>query len=54
MRSIPNSKAFLITLGKNINNDLTAIESYFDDQIPESDNLHQTIIHEMTKIIKKN
>ena len=41
-----------ITLTDNINNNLTAFESYFDDQIPESDNFHQTSIHEITKIIK--
>ena len=27
-------------------------ENYLDDQIPESDNFHQTFIHEITKIIK--
>ena len=31
-----------ITLSDNINNNLTAFESYLDDQIPESDNFHQT------------
>ena len=41
-----------ITLSDNINNNLTAFESYLDDQIPESDNFHQTSIHETTKIIK--
>ena len=29
-----------------------AFESYLDDQIPESDNFHQTSILEITKIIK--
>ena len=42
-----------IILSDNINNNLTAFESYLDDQIPESDNFHQTSIHEITKIIKK-
>ena len=41
-----------ITLSDNINNNLTAFESYLDDQIPDSDNFHQTSIHEVTKIIK--
>ena len=41
-----------ITLSDNINNSLTAIESYLDDQIPESDNFHQTSILEIKK--KKN
>ena len=41
-----------ITLSDNNNNNLTAFESYLDDQIPESDNFHQTSIHEITKIIK--
>ena len=41
-----------ITLSDNINNNLTAFESYLDDPIPESDNFHQTSIHEITKIIK--
>ena len=41
-----------ITLCDNINNNLTAFESYHDDQIPESDNVHQTSILEITKIIK--
>ena len=41
-----------ITLSDNINNNLTAFECYLDDQIPESDNFHQTSIHEITKIIK--
>ena len=41
-----------ITLSDNINNNLTAFESYLDDQILESDNFHQTSIHEITKIIK--
>ena len=36
-----------ITLSDNINNNLTAFESYLDHQIPESDNFHQTSIHEM-------
>ena len=40
-----------ITLSDNINNNLTAFESYLADQIPESDNFHQTSIHEITKII---
>ena len=34
-----------ITLSDNINNNLTAFESYLDDQIPESDNFPQTSIH---------
>ena len=42
-----------ITLSDNINNNLTAFESYLDDQIPESDNFHQISIREITKIIKK-
>ena len=42
-----------ITLSDNINNNLTAFESYLDGQITESDNFHQTSIHEITKIIKK-
>ena len=41
-----------ITLSDNINNNLTAFESFLDGQIPESDNFHQTSIHEITKIIK--
>ena len=41
-----------ITLSDNKNNNLTAFERYLDDQIPESDNFHQTSIHEITKIIK--
>ena len=41
-----------IKLSDNINNNLTAFESYLDDQIQESDNFHQTFIHEITKIIK--
>ena len=41
-----------ITLSDDINNNLTAFESYLDDQIPESDNFHQTSIHEITKIIQ--
>ena len=41
-----------IMFSDNINNNLTAFESYLDDQIPESDNFHQTSIHEITKIIK--
>ena len=41
-----------ITLSNNINNNLTTFESYLEDQIPESDNFHQTSIHEITKIIK--
>ena len=41
-----------LTLSNNINNNLTALESYLDDQIPESENFHQTSIHEITKIIK--
>ena len=41
-----------ITLSDNINNNLTAFESYLDDQIPESDNFHQTSIHEIMEIIK--
>ena len=36
----------------NIINNLTPFESYRDDQIPESDNFHQTSIHEITEIIK--
>ena len=43
-----------ITLSDNINNNLTSFESYLTDQIPESDNFHQTSIHEIGKIIKKN
>ena len=39
-------------MSNNINNNLTAFESYLDDKIPESDNFHQTSIHEITKIIK--
>ena len=42
-----------ITFSDNINNNLTSFESYLHDQIPESDNFHQTSIHEITKIIKK-
>ena len=41
-----------ITLNDNINNNLTGFESYLDDQILESDNFHQTSIHDITKIIK--
>ena len=41
-----------MTLRYNIDNDFTAFESYLDDQIPESDNFHQTSIHEITEIIK--
>ena len=41
-----------ITLRDNINNNLTAFQSYHDDQIPESDNFHQTSILKITKIIK--
>ena len=41
-----------IMLSYNINNNLTALERYLDDQIPESDDFHQTSIHEITKIIK--
>ena len=41
-----------ITLSDNINNNLTTFESYLDDQIPESDNFHQTSIHEITEIIQ--
>ena len=41
-----------VPLSDNINNNLTAFESYLDDQIPESDNFHQTSIHEITKIIR--
>ena len=37
----------------DINNDLTAFESYLDAKIPESDNFQQTPIYEITKIIKK-
>ena len=40
-------------MSDNINNNVTAFESYPDDQIPESDNFHQTSIHEIRKIIKK-
>ena len=40
-----------ITLSDNIHN-ITVFESYHDDQIPDSDNFHQTSIHEITKIIK--
>ena len=43
-----------VTLRDNMNNNLTAVESYLDDQIPESDNFRQTSILEITKIIKKN
>ena len=39
-------------MSDNINNNLTAFESYLDDQIQESDNFHQTSIHEITDIIK--
>ena len=42
------------SLSDNISNNLTAFESYLDDQIPESDNFHQTSIHEITKIITTN
>ena len=42
-----------ITLSDNINDNLTAFESYLDDQIPESDNFHPTPILEITKNIKK-
>ena len=35
-----------------MNNNLTAFGSYLHDQIPESDNFHQTSIHEIKKIIK--
>ena len=41
-----------ITLSDNINNNLTAFGSCLDDEIPESDNFHQTSTHEITKIIK--
>ena len=41
-----------MTLIDNINNNLTAFESYHDDKIPESDNFHQTSIHEIAEIIK--
>ena len=41
-----------ITLSDKINNNLTAFESYLDDQIPESDNFHQTSFHKITKFIK--
>ena len=41
-----------IILRDNINNNLRAFKSYLDDQIQESDNFHQTDIHEITKIIK--
>ena len=41
-----------ITLSDDINKNLTAFESYLDDQIPESDNFHQTFIFDLTKIIK--
>ena len=41
-----------ITLGDNINNNLTSFQSYLHDQIPESENFHQTPILEITKIIK--
>ena len=40
-----------VTLSGNINNNLTAFESYLDDQIPDSDNFHQTSIHEIMEII---
>ena len=40
-------------MSDNINNNLTAFESYLDDQIPGSYNFHKTSIHEITKIIKK-
>ena len=36
----------------NINNNLTAFESYLDDQITESDYFHETSILEITKISK--
>ena len=41
-----------IPLSDKINNNLTAFESYLEDQIPESENFHQTSIHEITKIIQ--
>ena len=41
-----------IILSDKINNNLTAFESFLDDQIPDSDDFHQTSIHEITKIIK--
>ena len=37
-----------ITSGDNINNNLTTFERYLHDKIPESDNFHQTSIHELT------
>ena len=40
-------------MSDNINNNLTAFESYLDDQTAESDNFLQTSIQEITKIIKK-
>ena len=42
-----------ITLCDDINNNLTAFESYLDDQIRESDNSNKTSIHEITKIVQK-
>ena len=41
-----------ITLSDTINDNLTTFESYLDNQIPESENFHQTSINEITKIIK--
>ena len=34
---------FSITLSDNINNSLTAFESYLDDKISESDNFHEML-----------
>ena len=39
-------------MSDNINNYLTAFESYLGDQILELDSFHQTSMHEITKIIK--
>ena len=41
-----------IALSDSINFNLAAFESYHDDQIPKSDNFHQTSILEITKIMK--
>ena len=40
-----------VTLSDNNNNNIIAFESYLDDQIPESDNFHQTTTLEIAKII---
>ena len=42
-----------MTSSDNINNNLTAFESYLDNQIPETGNFRQTSIHEIMKMIKK-